>query len=83
MGHVNNAAYLDYVDEQLGQSTFSRYRVEFLAPAGPEVDAARTSWPAIASSYADSRTPPRMRSRSSRPQDATLSDSPRPPKIAS
>ncbi|MDQ3937782.1 MAG: thioesterase [Chloroflexota bacterium] len=43
MAHVNNAAYLDYIDELLvgagGEGEVTRlprrYRVEFLAPAGP------------------------------------------------
>jgi len=53
MGHVNNAAYLDYLEEAaadsaIGQSALAarprRYRLEYLAPAAPRADLAGRSW---------------------------------------
>jgi hypothetical protein len=54
MGHVNNAAYLDYVDEHLASSgrrgdvrhVPRRYRGEFLAAAEPEMVVVGEGWPA-------------------------------------
>lgn len=53
MDHVNNAAYIDYVDEHLataGQTSMlrhlpRRYRVEFVASAGPGEELVGRAWP--------------------------------------
>ncbi|HUG48638.1 MAG TPA: acyl-ACP thioesterase domain-containing protein [Candidatus Limnocylindria bacterium] len=51
MAHVNNAAYLDYVDEQLAlargpaASLPRRYRLEYVRPAGEGEHLAATTWP--------------------------------------
>jgi acyl-ACP thioesterase len=47
MGHVNNAAYLDYLDEQLGQPATQRrrYCLEFVLPAGPGMELLGRAWP--------------------------------------
>lgn len=51
MGHVNNAAYLDYIDEQLALASSSmlhtfprRYRVEFTASAEPGTSLVGRGW---------------------------------------
>jgi len=59
MGHVNNAAYLDYVDELLAgtgtddsvESALRRYQIEFVGPAGPLVTLRATGWPVDNSFY--------------------------------
>ena len=47
MAHVNNARYLDFVDEVLGgpRSGAKRYTLEFLRPAAPDERLIATSWP--------------------------------------
>ncbi|CAN5784492.1 hypothetical protein BH23CHL7_BH23CHL7_24950 [soil metagenome] len=47
MGHVNNAAYLDYLDEQLAQPATQarRYRVEFLLSAAAGMELLGRAWP--------------------------------------
>jgi acyl-CoA thioesterase FadM len=64
MGHVNNAAYLDYLEEALfaagpGGSALTaavprRIRLEYLAPASPGASLAGAAWatPATAGSAA-------------------------------
>jgi acyl-CoA thioesterase FadM len=46
MRHVNNARYLDFVDEVLGGpiSSAKRYTLEFLRPAAPDEILAAASW---------------------------------------
>jgi len=52
-GHVNNAAYVDYLDEYLAANrhradvrhTPRRYRLEFLAPAEPGMNLTAEGWP--------------------------------------
>jgi acyl-CoA thioesterase FadM len=46
MRHVNNARYLDFVDEVLGdrRSDATRYTLEFLRPAAPNETIRATSW---------------------------------------
>ena len=54
LAHVNNAAYLDYVDEQLDLAGVTgraaplprRYRVEYVAPARAREQLAASTWPA-------------------------------------
>ena len=54
MGHVNNAVYIDYVDEHLAATgrraevrhVPRRYRGEFLAAAEPDMAIAGEGWPA-------------------------------------
>jgi acyl-CoA thioesterase FadM len=57
MGHVNNAAYLDYLEEALAiagdearlaiTGTPRRIRLEYLAPAAPGVGLAGEAWPEV------------------------------------
>jgi len=52
MGHVNNAAYLDYIDEHLAatrrEATLARlprrYRIEFVAPAEAGMSLRGAGW---------------------------------------
>src|SRR5207344_2412207 len=47
MRHVNNARYLDFVDEVLGSEAerAQRYTLEFLRPAAPDERLAAAAWP--------------------------------------
>jgi acyl-CoA thioesterase FadM len=47
MAHVNNARYLDFVDEVLGERRLGaqRYTLEFLRPGAPDERLTATTWP--------------------------------------
>ena len=57
MGHVNNAAYLDYLEESLlaegGEAAAltsaipRRFRIEYVQPAAPGAELATSTWPLV------------------------------------